>query len=308
MRIAIYIATQTLDLLSDSGELLQRYPVSTASKGCGEINGSEQTPRGRHYIRACIGAGQARATVFRGRRPTGEIHDAALHAAHPQRDWILSRILWLCGCEPGINRLGNVDSMRRYIYIHGTPDQAEFGPPSSHGCIRMHNDDVIDLFARVPAGTTVDIHAEGFNCRPLVDPVRYLPLFWLVGQAELTAVRHRVFVVEQGVPLEMEVDADDALARHWLARAPSGQAIGTVRLTSAGHIGRLAVLAEWRGRGVGRQLLQQALQAALASGVTAPDLNAQLHALAFYEAAGFRAVGPEFDDAGILHKRMVFGV
>ncbi|GIX26518.1 MAG: L,D-transpeptidase [Burkholderiales bacterium] len=119
--------------------------------------GSFKTPRGRHRIRAKIGAGQPVNTVFVGRRPTGEIFTPELAAQHPDRDWILTRILWLSGCEPGFNRLGEVDSMRRYIYIHGAPDTVPMGVPASHGCIRMRNVDVMDLFDRVPVGTPVEI-------------------------------------------------------------------------------------------------------------------------------------------------------
>ncbi len=119
--------------------------------------GSFKTPRGRHRIRAKIGAGQPVNTVFVGRRPTGEIFTPELAARHPDRDWILTRILWLSGCEPGFNRLGEVDSMRRYIYIHGAPDTVPMGVPASHGCIRMRNVDVMDLFDRVPVGTPVEI-------------------------------------------------------------------------------------------------------------------------------------------------------
>lgn len=119
--------------------------------------GSFKTPRGRHRIRAKIGTGQPVNTVFVGRRPTGEIFTPELAARHPDRDWILTRILWLSGCEPGFNRLGEVDSMRRYIYIHGAPDTVPMGVPASHGCIRMRNVDVMDLFDRVPVGTPVEI-------------------------------------------------------------------------------------------------------------------------------------------------------
>lgn len=138
--------------------LVQTFPVSTALKGPGEQSGSEQTPRGWHKVRAKIGEGAAMATVFRGRRPTGETWTPALSAQYPARDWILSRILWLSGLEPGQNRLGAVDSMRRYIYIHGTPDTEPMGEPRSHGCIRMRNDDVITLFALTPVGERVWIH------------------------------------------------------------------------------------------------------------------------------------------------------
>jgi lipoprotein-anchoring transpeptidase ErfK/SrfK len=130
-------------------------PVSTALNGAGEKNGSGCTPRGWHRIRARIGEGCPVNSVFRGRRPTGEIYSAALREAEPQRDWILSRILWLSGLEPGKNRMGQVDTMRRFIYIHGTPDEEPMGVARSHGCVRMRNDDIITLFERVAVGTRV---------------------------------------------------------------------------------------------------------------------------------------------------------
>ncbi len=157
MRIRIDIGAQTLELLAWDGTCLRRYPVSTALNGPGEQEGSGCTPRGRHRIRARIGAGAVAGTVFRGRRPTGEVWTPAFAAAHPGRDWILSRILWLCGEEPGRNRLGSVDSMRRFIYIHGTADDQPMGLPLSHGCVRMRNRDVIELFELVAAGTAVEI-------------------------------------------------------------------------------------------------------------------------------------------------------
>ena len=141
------------------GELRGSWPVSTAANGPGEQEGSECTPRGSHVIRAKIGADAAPGTVFVARRPTGERYTPALGAAHPERDWILTRILWLSGTEPGRNRLGDVDTMRRYIYIHGCPDEVDITTPGSHGCIRMKNDDVIDLFDRVETGTKVVIEA-----------------------------------------------------------------------------------------------------------------------------------------------------
>ncbi len=133
------------------------YKVSTARNGAGEQNGSNCTPRGRHIVRARIGAGCAENTVFVGRRPTGEIYGPELRAKFPERDWILTRILWLSGCQPGFNRLGCVDTMRRYIYIHATPDSVPMGIPASHGCILLHNAEMIDLFDRVPVGTPVNI-------------------------------------------------------------------------------------------------------------------------------------------------------
>jgi lipoprotein-anchoring transpeptidase ErfK/SrfK len=157
--IRISIPEQTLELLDDAGALVRRYQVSTSSRGVGERNGSFCTPRGRHVIRAKIGAGAPLNTVFVERRPTGEIYSSELAARHPGRDWILTRILWLSGCEPGVNRLGDVDTMRRFIYIHGSPDTAEMGKPGSIGCVRMHNRDLVELFDLVPAGTSVNIVA-----------------------------------------------------------------------------------------------------------------------------------------------------
>ena len=157
MKISIRIPTQKLDLLDNTGKLLRCYSISTAANGAGERPGSYCTPRGKHIIRAKIGAGQPENTVFVGRRPTGEIYTPELGAKFPLRDWILTRILWLSGCEVGFNRLGNNDTMRRYIYIHGTPDSVPLGIPDSHGCIRMRNDDLVELFDIVPAGTAVEI-------------------------------------------------------------------------------------------------------------------------------------------------------
>jgi lipoprotein-anchoring transpeptidase ErfK/SrfK len=154
--ITVNIAEQRLRLERD-GELLMDVAVSTAVNGAGERSGGECTPRGRHYIRARIGAGCDTNTVFVGRRPTGELYSEALGREQPQRDWILTRILWLCGMESGHNRGGNVDSMRRYIYIHGTPDSEPMGVPLSHGCVRMRNNDIIRLFDLVEVGTTVMI-------------------------------------------------------------------------------------------------------------------------------------------------------
>jgi len=157
MKIDIDISSQQLVLFNDTGAEIRRYDVSTAANGVGELNGSYCTPRGRHMIRARIGGGQPENTVFIRRRPTGEIYSPELGEQHPGRDWILTRILWLSGLEPGFNRMGNCDTMRRYIYIHGTPDTTKLGVPDSRGCIRMRNKDMIELFDLVSAGTEVDI-------------------------------------------------------------------------------------------------------------------------------------------------------
>lgn len=159
MKISIHIPAQTLTLLDDEGKVLRRYSVSTALHGAGEESGSFCTPRGRHVVRAKIGAGQAPNTVFIRRRPTGEIYTPELGEQYPERDWILTRILWLSGREPGYNRFGSCDTMRRYIYIHGTPDSVPMGVPGSHGCVRMRNAELVELFDLVPAGTEVEILA-----------------------------------------------------------------------------------------------------------------------------------------------------
>ncbi|MBN8495363.1 L,D-transpeptidase [Accumulibacter sp.] len=157
MQIRISIGRQTLTLLDGAGEVLRVYSVSTAAKGPGELSGSHCTPRGRHLVRARIGTGQPENTVFVARRPTGEIYSRQLGEQFPRRDWILTRILWLSGCEAGRNRLGEVDTMRRYVYIHGSPDSTPMGRPGSIGCIRMHNADIIELFDLVAPYTPVDI-------------------------------------------------------------------------------------------------------------------------------------------------------
>jgi len=155
--IEISLTDQTLTLWPSASVPPVIYPVSTALNGAGERNGSGCTPRGKHRIRAVIGAGQPLNTVFVGRRPTGEILTPELAARYPERDWILTRILWLSGCEPGRNRLGQVDSFRRFIYIHGTPDSEPMGVPKSHGCVRMRNNQVEELFSQVQPGTPIYI-------------------------------------------------------------------------------------------------------------------------------------------------------
>jgi len=158
MKINISLASQILELLDDAGHLIRSYPVSTALNGAGEESGSNCTPRGKHIIRAKIGAGQPLNTVFVGRRPSEGIYTPQLGLLQPDRDWILTRILWLSGCEAGYNRMGTCDTMRRYIYIHGTPPERGVGIPKSHGCVNMLNEDLLDLFDRVSAGTMVQIY------------------------------------------------------------------------------------------------------------------------------------------------------
>ncbi len=159
-RIDIHLPSQRLELraVAQPDIPLRVYAISSAANGCGEIMHSERTPRGRHLIRAKIGAGAPLGSVFVGRRRSGEIFSAQARAAAPNRDWILTRILWLSGCQPGFNRLGAVDTMRRYIYLHGAADDVEMGQAGSRGCIRMRNDEIAELFDLVDIGTPVHIH------------------------------------------------------------------------------------------------------------------------------------------------------
>lgn len=317
MRIRIDISKQTLCVFDDAGQILREYRVSTAANGAGECEGSGCTPRGRHRIRARIGAGQPTGAVFRGRRPTGETWSPELAQRYPERDWILSRILWLSGCEPGRNRLGQVDSMRRYIYIHGTPEDEPMGEPRSHGCVRMRNADVIELFDLIEAGTEVDIveseaefeagfEAESERGTEAVSAagIEVVVRGWSEAEPLVMPVREAVFVQEQGVPPELERDAFDAASRHAIALAAGGDVVGTGRLLPDGHIGRMAVSRDWRGRGVGGRVLQALIAEAGSRGIAEVVLNAQLTADGFYRAHGFVAEGDIFMEAGIAHRTM----
>jgi len=157
MRIEIKIDSQYLDVINNSQVKIKSYQISSAKNGVGQDRGSFCTPLGKHVIRAKIGEGQPVNTVFIRRRPTGEIYSPSLGEKYPDRDWILTRILWLSGCEPGFNRLGTVDTMRRYIYIHGCPDSIDMGSPGSIGCIRMLNTNLLELFDLIDVGTEVNI-------------------------------------------------------------------------------------------------------------------------------------------------------
>ena len=294
MHIRISLPQQTLELHDERGALLRRYPVSTAKNGAGEQNGSFRTPRGRHIIRAKVGAGETANSVFVRRRPTGETWTPELAEQFPNRDWILTRILWLSGKEPGRNRLGEVDTMRRYIYLHGSPDAVAMGTPGSIGCVRMRNPDIVELFDLVPAYTPVDIVEFGIEAGA-----------WSELGKEARQVRDAVFVDEQKVPRDIEWDEHDAVSRHVIARDSDGGAIGTGRLLADGHIGRMAVLADWRGKGVGRALLERLLEEARLQGHAHLALHAQTQASGFYRRFGFVEEGPEFMEAGIPHRTMV---
>ncbi len=162
MKPSIEISIQDQCLRLKLADQVKEYSISTAKLGTGQNKGSNQTPIGWHCIRAKIGGSAVTNSVFVGRRPTGEIYSPELAKQFPARDWILTRIIWLGGCEVGRNRLGDVDSMQRYIYIHGTPDSEPMGIPESHGCIRMRNNDVIELFDLLPMGAEVWIQESTF--------------------------------------------------------------------------------------------------------------------------------------------------
>ena len=222
MQIRIELAQQTLTLCDDCGNTVQVYPVSTAQRGAGEQNGSLQTPRGLHVVRAKIGAGLPAGAVLKGRRATGEIADAQLVAQHPQRDWILSRILWLSGCQAGLNRLGQCDTMARYIYIHGTPDSEPMGVPQSHGCIRMRNRDVIDLFERIAVG-----------CRVLIIPEdEPAPQTVMLNGQQVRSVLSR---------LGQSYSEQDARAQHWVSWNWQGEVLAYARLHREGWLDKLRV-------------------------------------------------------------------
>lgn len=293
MDIFISLPAQTLELFDDRGLLLRRYPVSTAKKGAGEQSGSNMTPRGRHLIRAKIGAGRPENTVFVRRRPTGEVWSRELAAQCPERDWILTRILWLSGRELGRNRLGAVDTMRRYIYLHGCPDTAEMGVPGSIGCVRMRNSDIAALFDLIPPYTTVNI-----------GDYRVADGLWTDLGDAARCVRQAVFIDEQGVAEDDEWDAFDARAEHALAIDATGKPIGTGRLLSGGRIGRLAVLPEWRGKGVGTGLLRRLLEMSRRAGLSQVHLHARVQTAPFYARFGFASDGETFLETGLPHVMM----
>jgi lipoprotein-anchoring transpeptidase ErfK/SrfK len=160
MHIQISISDQTLSFI-DKNNLIKQYSISTAKNGVGEKMDSECTPRGKHIITEKIGEGCEQNAVFVGRIATGEIYEPALRELHPERDWILTRILWLSGMEDGKNKGEvegmNLDSHDRYIYIHGSPDDVSMGHPGSRGCVRMRNVEIIELFDLIELGTEVYI-------------------------------------------------------------------------------------------------------------------------------------------------------
>lgn len=294
MRIRINTAIQTLELRSDTGLLVKNYSISSAAKGVGQLNGSNQTPLGKHIIRAKIGTDQPINTVFRARRPTGEIWTPELATQFPSRDWVLTRIMWLSGCTVGHNRLGNVDTMRRYIYLHGSPDPVPMGVPGSIGCIRMRNADIVELFDLTPPYTSVNI-----------TNFRIVTGSWTDLLPALRSVRETVFITEQGITEIDEWDDDDPDAIHAVAFSNDGSAIGTARLLTNGSLGRLAVLHAWRRKGVGLALMEKLLdQTSQLKDGKLLKLHAQLPAVNLYRKLGFETSGEVFDEVGIPHRLM----
>ncbi|QDP72832.1 L,D-transpeptidase [Legionella israelensis] len=154
--LLISTATQQMHCY-ENDQLVYTYSVSTAKNGLGEMRGSECTPRGWHTIHSIIGFEHEINSVFVGRKWTGEIYSEKLAEQYPGRDWILTRILRLDGLEDGRNKGGDMDSLQRFIYIHGTPDSTLLGQRGSRGCIRMRNLEIIELANWVSAGSYIYI-------------------------------------------------------------------------------------------------------------------------------------------------------
>ena len=275
MNIFVSLPAQTLELFDDDALLLRRYAVSTATKGAGEQYGSFMTPRGRHIIRARIGAGCAENTVFVRRRPTGEVWSPMLAEQFPGRDWILTRILWLSGRQPGFNRLGKVDTMRRYIYLHGSPDSAPMGEPGSIGCVRMRNRDIVELFDLVSAYTSVNIGE------------------YRVVSGDLAYSSVRLQNLQNAVS-----DEPSPFALHAIACDAAGNVIGKASLRPDGVIEGLAVQQDWRGKDVAGNLLRRLLQLARTAGIRELTLAAPQAAVPLFTRCGFTIDGMALRAAG----------
>lgn len=153
VRVIVSVPDQSLRLLSGNNRVIREYPVSTGAHGTGTAENSNRTPLGRFRIARKIGDGAEPGTIFRSRRVTG-----IWRGEESDEDYVLTRILWLDGCDPE-----NANTFRRYIYIHGTNQEHLIGTPASHGCVRMRNGDVIDLYDRVAEGTPVRIVNRPFS-------------------------------------------------------------------------------------------------------------------------------------------------
>lgn len=283
--------------------LHRRWTVSTALAGVGEQKGSQQTPRGQFRIRAAIGSQAIEHSVWVGRRETGECYTKELAAALPGRDWILGRILWLGGTQPGFNRFGSVDTASRYIYIHGTPESEPMGLPRSHGCVRMHTPDLLELFSMVKPGEMVWI-GENWSRPQVLDDIQVSACTWQAGYTHLRQLRDSVFVQELGIPAEIERDDLDASGMHFLVWNRLGQAIGCGRIMPGGWLGRMAIAKEYRNAGVGHKLLATMCAHARTSGLMVLKLHALKAVQGFYQQAGAVPIGAAFVAAGIAHQEM----
>ena len=157
--ILVDISKQELWLIQDY-RILKRFPISASKYGCGSKAGSNKTPLGIHMITSKIGAGADTGTIFKARMNTGKKAVIYKDKTDSEEDFVTTRIMWLEGLEQGVNKGPGIDSRARYIYIHGTPEEGLIGTPASHGCIRMKNTEVIELFDRISEGTLVDIQQE----------------------------------------------------------------------------------------------------------------------------------------------------
>lgn len=164
--ININVMQQQLRLLDAAGNLLQQYPVSTSKYGTGSENGSEKTPLGLHRIKDKLGGAMPVNEVYIHRVPHGSLEECQQRGIELPDDVIMSRILWLEGMEPGRNQGGYVDTYQRYIYIHGTNHEENIGTPVSIGCIRMRNQDVVDLYRLVEVGSEVMIEQPPLEDQP----------------------------------------------------------------------------------------------------------------------------------------------
>lgn len=150
------LSEQKLYVMRDN-QIFKQYPISSSKFGIGSEAGSNKTPLGKHIVREKIGAGAPINTIFKSRVDTKKIAQVCLEPKDTGHDYVTTRILWLEGIEEGINKGNGIDSYRRNIYIHGTPEEGLIGTPASHGCIRMRNKDVMELFDLIPTGTKVEI-------------------------------------------------------------------------------------------------------------------------------------------------------
>ncbi|MCK5823879.1 MAG: L,D-transpeptidase [Ichthyobacteriaceae bacterium] len=158
-KIIVNVDKQELYLLKGT-DTLNVYKVSTATNGIGNKSGSNKTPLGKHSVISRVGEGKPIGATFVGRQFTGKISEIITDSIDVADDLVLSRIMRLQGLEEGVNKGSGIDSYKRYIYIHGTNEEGLIGKPASHGCIRMFNNDVIDLFNKTEIGTQVNIVKE----------------------------------------------------------------------------------------------------------------------------------------------------